>query len=106
MFDFQDTDSKQADIKRPTLEELKCDECDFKSESKCSIRMHKTKLHEPSLLSCTECNIKVKSKDALKYHRERKHKKFICEICDVTANTARNLKMQKRNILNPHLKNY
>ena len=95
MFDFQDTDSKQADIKKSTLEELKCDECDFKSESKRSIRMHKAKLHEPSILSCTECNIKLKSKDALKYHRERKHKKFICEICDVTANTARNLKMHK-----------
>ena len=88
MFDSQDT-------MKSTLEELKCEECDFKSESKRSIRMHKSKLHEPPLLSCTECNIKVKSKETLKYHRERKHKKFTCENCDFTANTARNLKIHR-----------
>ena len=83
------------DTMKSTLEELKCEECDFKSESKRSIRMHKSKLHEPPLLSCTECNIKVKSKETLKYHRERKHKKFTCENCDFTANTARNLKIHR-----------
>ena len=95
MFDFQDTQSKHDYIKKSTLEELNCDECDFKSESKRSIRMHKSKLHEPSLLSCTECNIKVKSKETLKYHRERKHKKFTCESCDFTANTSRNIKIHR-----------
>ena len=56
MFDFQDTDSKQADIKKSTFDELKSDECDFKSESKRSIRIHKTKFLPPPTLQTRKPN--------------------------------------------------
>lgn len=72
-----------------------CGECDFKTNSRRSIRMHNNKAHESNLVSCKDCQMKFKTIEFLIYHEERKHKKFTCEKCDHTANSARHLKLHK-----------
>ena len=57
--------------------------------------MHNNKAHESNLVSCKDYEMKFKTMETLNYHEERKHKKFICEKCDHTANSARKLKVHK-----------
>ena len=97
--------TKQEHIKetqdKGVMINLKCNQCEFTTETERELRIHKKNTHEV-LLSCNQCLIKTKSKEQLKIHKQEAHYMNIkCEKCDFKAKGTTTLKVH---ILKKHLK--
>ena len=68
-------------------EVFKCDQCDFKSARKVTLKAHKEVVHVGVPLSCGKCGKKYRSAEEMNVHYENAHKvKFWeCEKCDFTT---------------------
>lgn len=65
----------------------KCDQCDFQAAQKGRLKQHRQSKHEGVQYSCDECNYKASRKDILKAHIESVHEgvKYPCNKCEFQA---------------------
>ena len=87
-------------------QQLQCNQCDYKSMWKTSIRRHKRSEHEGITYTCNRCHQKIKwSKNSLKEHIDRKHK-TATEKCDQCEYVAGNQQILSRHIAKVHEEKY
>ena len=63
--------------------EVKCDQCNFTTDSKGNLLQHKMAPHEAVGYHCDQCSYVTSRKDSLKPHKRAIHgaKKFECDVC-------------------------
>ena len=75
-----------------------CDQCDFKSEWKVSLKLHIESVHGDVRYSCDLCDYKATQKTNLKKHIDAVHGdvRYSCDQCDYKATQKTNLKKTYR----------
>jgi KRAB domain-containing zinc finger protein len=74
-----------------------CDECDYKTQDSCNFKTHKTVVHGSLILKCADCDYNTKSKRSLRQHKFKKHGSSVaCTNCDYRANSEVGLKHHNR----------
>ena len=68
-------------------EVFKCEQCDFTSTRKVTLKAHKEVKHKGLMRTCDICGAKCKSIEDVMQHRELVHKLSIykCSVCDFTS---------------------
>ena len=61
-----------------------CNECQYKTGYKSTLRRHKQSKHEDVMYSCSECEYKTGQKFNLRTHKLSKHEcvKYSCDECE------------------------
>ena len=75
-----------------------CDTCDYKSESKKHVFVHKMSKHIKLKFECDVCENTFTDPRSLKKHKSSAHEdvKYECDMCERTTNTAYHLASHKR----------
>ena len=77
-----------------SLKLFKCDQCQFETSAKATMKEHKSSKHEGITYKCDQCDKKCYDKRSLKNHILIDHDKFLfeCSVCHFTCKTAGTLK--------------
>ena len=72
-------------VQRHRSEEMKCDECPYKTSISEYLKRHIKETHSKKIINCNECDLTFSSNNLLRNHRRSIHKlaKWIkCQLCD------------------------
>eukprot|EP00092_Neocalanus_flemingeri_P041377 GFUD01045053.1.p1 GENE.GFUD01045053.1~~GFUD01045053.1.p1 ORF type:complete len:266 (+),score=42.95 GFUD01045053.1:32-829(+) len=74
-----------------------CTQCDYKSNSRTTMKRHDEMKHQGIRYPCDECDFKASTKDNLKRHNLAKHEgaTFSCDECEFKANQKGNIRRHK-----------
>lgn len=93
LLDHIDKHSDPAEI-----ETRRCDLCDYTTQSRVSLRMHKNIKHLGQAKRCSECNFTAYRKYTIALHEAKKHgkempeKNVLCHLCDYRTGDSSNLR--------------
>ena len=77
-----------------SVKRFKCDQCQFETSAKATIKQHKSSKHEGITYKCDQCDKKFYDKKLLKHHILIEHDKFRfeCSVCHFMCKTTETLK--------------
>ena len=78
---------------------LKCDICDKVFSKSYNLKVHMDSVHKDRSFPCDKCEKTYTRKIKLTEHVNRSHTKVQCSICKITFNNSKEMKKQRKEIL-------
>ena len=80
------------------LPKLKCEQCEFETHTKTTLKIHIDSIHSGIKYDCTLCDYKGSQKGQVRTHMEMVHfkKKYPCNICSLEFASKQNVQKHLR----------